>query len=263
MVKKLSILALAFAVMGCVSEKKVSEQLERILEEKPELLAKAIEKKPLVFVESFQKAIRAAQAEMAQKKEEEDKKQMEELFDKPYVPTIEASRVVRGTKGAPLTIVEYSDFECPFCSRGFNTVIELLEKYKGKIQFIYKHLPLDFHKSAEIAALYYEAIALQNHEKAIKFHDEIYKNQRKLSGGEAFLKSIAKQLKVDLKKLEADVKSSEVKKIVEADMEEASKFEMQGTPGFLINGIPVRGALPASEFDRIIEELVKRGKLKL
>ena len=100
-----------------------------------------------------------------------------QLSQKKVNPVIEDSRVIVGAKNAPITIVEYSDFECPYCSRGFATVKQLLSEYKGQIRFVFKHLPLDFHPLAKPAALYYEAIALQSHEKAIKFHDKIFENQ--------------------------------------------------------------------------------------
>lgn len=263
MIKKLIVLLVGITLTGCVSEKKVAEQLEKVLENKPEILAKAIEKEPLLFVESFQKAIKAAQGEMAKKREAEEKKEMEEIMNNPFKPEIASSRIIRGVKKAPITIVEYSDFECPYCAHGFNTVIDILKKYKGKVTFVYKHLPLGFHKSANISARYYEAIGMQSSAKAIKFHDEIYENQKKLRNGEKFLKSIAKKLKVNMSKLAKDLKSDKIQKIIDGDKDEAAKFGMQGTPGFLINGIPVRGALPTNEFVKIINNLVAKGKIKL
>src|SRR5690606_20546936 len=151
----------------------------------------------------------------------------------PLVAEIRADESFRGNKDAPITLVEYSDFECPFCARGFNTVMELMNKYKGKIRFVYKHLPLSFHPQAMPASQYYEAIRLQNEEKAFKFHDEIYQNQRGLQSGEKFLKDIAKKVGADMGRLAKDVNSEAVKKRIEADIEEANKFGFQGTPGFL------------------------------
>ena len=97
------------------------------------------------------------------------------MYDSPLEPKIRDDESIRGNKNAPLTLVEYSDFECPFCARGYNTVMELLKKYGTNIRFVYKHLPLSFHKQAMVASKYYEALRLQNPELAFKFHDEIYK----------------------------------------------------------------------------------------
>jgi protein-disulfide isomerase len=114
-----------------------------------------------------------------------------------------------------------------------------------------------------ISSKYYEAIRLQDEKKSWEFHDRIYKDQAKLRNGEAFLKATAKELKVDMAKLEKDVKSEAVQKRIDADMAEAAKFGFQGTPGFLLNGVPVKGAYPTAHFDQLIEELKKRGKLSL
>ena len=141
--------------------------------------------------------------------------------------------------------------------------MELMNKYEGKIRFVYKHLPLSFHPQAMPASQYFEAIRLQNPDKAWQFHDKIYKDQRKLQNGEAWLKSIAKELRVDMKRLEIDVKSEVVQKRIDEDMAEAGKFGFQGTPGFIINGIPVKGAYPINHFEGIVEELKKRGLLSI
>jgi protein-disulfide isomerase len=239
------------------------DELKKIIKENPEIITEAIVANPEKFIDALNSAVKVAQEGQGKKREEEEKKALEESFDKPLAAEIPADESFRGTADAPITLIEYSDFECPFCSRGYNTVMELMAKYKGKIRFAYKHLPLSFHPQAMPAAQYYEAILLQSPEKAWEFHDEIYKNQRKLQNGEAFFKELAKKLKVDMVKLAKDVKSEAVQKHIDADIAEAGKFGLQGTPGFLLNGIPVKGAYPASHFDTLIEELKKRGKITL
>jgi protein-disulfide isomerase len=241
----------------------MKEEVSKVIEENPEILIKAIEAKPAEFVMAFQKAVKNAQSALAEKKREDEAKQLEERYDNPLKPVIRSDEAIRGTKGAPLVLVEYSDFECPFCTRGFDTVRALMKKYDGKLQFIYKHLPLSFHPAAMIASQYYEAIRLQSEQKAFDFHDAIFANQRKLKNGEKFLKKTAKKLKVNMKKLAKDVKSKAVMDRIKEDQEEAAKFGMQGTPGFIMNGIPVKGAYPPDYFFGIVTELVKRGKVKL
>ena len=139
----------------------------------------------------------------------------------------------------------------------------MLEKYKGKIQFIYKHLPLSFHKQAQVASEYYEAIRLQSEEKAFKFHDVIFKEQDKLRNGESFLKAKARSLGVDMKRLSSDIKLPSIKKRIKDDMDEAQKFGIQGTPGFVLNGIPVKGAYPMSHFENIVSKLVEKKLVSL
>lgn len=239
------------------------DDLKKMLKENPDIITEAIEANPVKFIDALNNAVKAAQEGEGQRREEEEKKALEESFNNPLVAEIRADESFRGNKDAPITLVEYSDFECPFCARGFNTVTELLKKYDGKIRFVYKHLPLSFHPQAMPASQYYEAIRLQDPKKAWEFHDRIYQDQRKLQNGESFLKSIAKDLKVDMTRLAKDIKSEAVQKRIDQDMAEAAKFGFQGTPGFLLNGIPVKGAYPTSHFDGLIEELKKRGKINL
>ncbi len=248
---------------GCTTDDQLKEKMGKILKDNPKMITDVIEKNPADFILTFQKAAKDAQGVLAKKKEEEEKQKLAQAYDNPLVPVIRKDESIRGKKGAPLVLVEYSDFECPYCTRGFNTVVELMKKYGDKLQFIYKHLPLSFHRQAMLASQYYEAIRLQDEKKAFKFHDEIFKNQRKLKNGEKFLKATAKSLGVNMAKLAKDYKSAPVLARIEEDQKEAAKFGMQGTPGFLLNGIPVKGAYPTSHFDGIIEELKKRGKVKL
>jgi protein-disulfide isomerase len=256
------VVSMAF-LSSCTSEEKMKEQMTKLLKDDPKILTEAIEKHPVEILEALQKAAKNAQEEMGKRREDDEKKKLEESFDKPLVAEIRADESIRGVKGAPITLVEYSDFQCPFCSRGYETVMNLLKKYDGKIQFVYKHLPLSFHDQAMISAQFYEAIRLQDPKKAFAFHDEIFKNQKKLQNGKAFLEATAKQVGADMNKLKKDLDSDAVKGRIAADMKEAEKYGMQGTPGFLINGVPVRGAYPAEYFGNVIDELQKRGKLKL
>lgn len=252
----IAVLALASA---CTSK----DDLKKMLKENPEIITEAIEANPEKFIDALNNAVKAAQEGQGKKREDEEKKALEESFNNPVLAEIRPDEIIRGNKDAPITLIEFSDFECPFCSRGYNTVMEMMKKYEGKIRFVYKHLPLSFHPMAMPAAQYFEAIKMQSPEKAWEFHDRVYKDQRKLQNGEAFLKSIAKDLKVDQKKLDVDLKSEEVKSHIDHDLAQAAKFGFQGTPGFLLNGIPVKGAYPTEHFVKLIDELQKRGKLSL
>lgn len=259
--KRIILLAAALVMAtACTTSK---DDLKKMMKENPDIITEAIEANPNKFIDALNNAVKAAQEGEGKRREEDEKKALEESFNNPLVPEIRADESFRGNKDAPLTLVEYSDFECPFCSRGFNTVMELMNKYEGKIRFVYKHLPLSFHPQAMPASQYYEAIRLQSPEKAFQFHDAIYKNQRALQNGEKFLQAEAKKLKVDMAKLAKDVKSEAVQKRIDQDMAEAAKYGFQGTPGFLLNGIPVKGAYPTSHFEGLIKELEKRGKVKL
>lgn len=238
------------AVTGCTSK----QQLEQVIADNPEIVFNAIKKNPKKFVEVVNEAVRTAQESSREDEAKEEQARLEEEFKNPKKPEIESGRVIFGNKNAPVTIVEYSDFQCPYCSRGFGTVKEIEKMYGDKVRIVFKHLPLDFHPMAMPAAKYFEAIAMQDHKKAEKFHDEIFMNQTQLNQeGEKFLKAATKKVGANLAKVEKDINSESVQKRIAADMEEAKKFEFSGTPGFLINGVSLRGAYPPPEFKKIID----------
>lgn len=237
------------------------EELKKALNENPDVL--------MDFLRGHKKEVfglvnQAAQEEQARRQKEEEaneKKAFEESFRNPKTPAIDDKTRIRGNKNAKYTLVEYSDFQCPYCTRGFKTVEALREKYGGRLRFIYKHLPLiKLHPQAMPAARYLEAVALQSPDKAWAFHDKLFENQDKL--GEPFFKETAKALGLDVKKLEEDAGSKAVKDKIQADADEAAGFGFTGTPGFLLNGVPVRGAYPVEFFDSIIERLDKQAPKK-
>ncbi len=246
----------AWTMSACVPS---ASSLKDTLEKNPEIVFNVIEKHPDKFLEVVNKAARDAQKVAREKEMKELETQREEEFKTPKQPEIAADRAILGPKDAPITIVEYSDFQCPYCSRGYQTIKEVLEAYKGKVRLVYKHLPLDFHAQAEPAARYFEAIAMQSHEKAYKWHDLIFENQSRIaSEKEAFFDAMAKKVGADMAALKKDLTSDKVKARVEADTKEARNFGFEGTPGFLINGVSLRGAYPAAEFKAIIDRLLEK-----
>lgn len=238
-----------------------AKQLKEAVEKDPSIVFVAIEKDPAKFIEIVNKAAQDAQKVGAEKAQEDEKKARDTEFANPLKPVIEEGRVVFGNKDAPITIVEYSDFQCPYCSRGFQTVQQVRKEYGDKVRVIFKHLPLDFHPLAMPAAKYYEAIAKQDPKKAEKFHDTVFENQGQLKDkGEGYFKEAAKKMGVDMKKLETDLKDENIAKIISKDMEEAKKFNMSGTPGFIINGVSLRGAYPFPSFKEIIDRQLSTKK---
>lgn len=252
MLKKLTLVSLLAFIftLGCTTK----DQMKKTLEENPEILTNAIEKNPKLILDALNKAVEQVRNKQKLDQVKNEEKALEEEFKAPKKPVIEANRVISGPKDAPITIVEYSDFECPFCKKGYKVVNQVKEEYGSKVRVIYKHLPLSFHKMAEPASRYYEAIALQSHNKAQKFHDLVFEDQMGLQNGEAFLKKMAKKVGANVSKATKDSKSAQVTKIINADKAEAEKYGFTGTPGFLINGVSVKGAFPFSHFKKIIDK---------
>ncbi len=242
---------LGFMITSCAP---TAKQIKEAIEKDPSIVFVAIEKDPEKFIEVVNKAAREAQMKGQAKSQEDEGKKRDEEFKNPLKPELESGRASLGPADAKVTIVEYSDFECPYCTKGYKTIKEVLQAYPNQVRVIFKHLPLDFHPKALPAAKYFEAIAKQGAEKAYKFHDLVFESQDKLrEKGEVFLKEAAKKAGADMKKVEKDIASPEVAAQVSKDTAEAQKFGMSGTPGFLINGVSLRGAYPFSEFKSIID----------
>jgi protein-disulfide isomerase len=241
-------------LLACLTLVGCSAALEKAVESNPDIVFNVIKKNPKKFIEVVNEAARTAQEEGRKDEEQAEEKRMEEEFKSPKQPKIDDNRVVFGAKSAPITIVEYSDFECPYCAKGYENLEAVRKQYGDKVKVVYKHLPLDFHPLAMPAAKYFEAFALQHPDKAEKFHDEVFKNQRALKEKkEAFLQETAKKLGANMDKLKKDLDSEAVTGRIAADMEEAKSFGFNGTPGFLINGVSLKGAYPPPFFQKIID----------
>ena len=167
-------------------------------------------------------------------------------------------RIVRGNPAAPVTIVEVTDFQCPYCSNGARTVSAMMAKYEGKVKLVVKHYPLPFHPAALPAALYFEAIALQSPDKAWQFYDAVFANARQLIDGEAFLKAVAASVGADMSRLEKDARSPEIYKIIAADKQEFEQAKYDGVPVFIINGKGFVGAQPSAKFIEAIDAALKK-----
>lgn len=234
---------------GCLGESMVKEALEK----NPDLVFDIIKKNPAKFVDTANQAYEEYQMAKRREMEEGESKQREEEFKNPKKPKISDGRAILGSASAPVTIVEYSDFECPYCQQGYLNLKQVKEMYGDKVRIIYKHLPLENHPNAMPAAKYFEAIAQQSGEKAYKFHDMLFENQRELKKGTAFLDEAAKKVGADMAKLKKDLESEKVMGNINEDMEEARQFGFRGTPGFLINGVSLPGAYPPAAFKKIID----------
>lgn len=157
---------------------------------------------------------------------------------------------VRGDADAKLAVVEFSDFECPFCNRVNPTLLSLLEEYDGRVKLVWKHLPLTrIHQRARDAHIASEAAHRQD--RFWEMHDKIFADQRRLTP-ERF-RAYAGELGLDLEQYDRDVADPDVARKVDADLADAATLGVTGTPTFLVNGRLVSGALPIETFRGLIE----------
>ena len=205
--------------------------------------------------------------EMERKKEAVDtwianqtkKTPVEVYIQKPRRPTfpIEVGDApVTGGKDAKVTIVEFSDFQCPFCAKGADILKELKKKYGNKIKVAFKNFPLPFHNHAEQAAVAGLCANEQGSDYFWKMHDLMFANQDALDT--EGLKATAK--KVGLKADQFEKCLAENKYLAQArnDMEEGRKIKVKSTPTFFINGQLINGAQPVEVFSEIIDEELAR-----
>ena len=172
-------------------------------------------------------------------------------------PAAGGGRISLGSPAAPVTIVEFTDFQCPYCSRGAQTVKQVMAKYEGKVRLIVRHFPLPSHPAAMPAALYFEAIALQSPEKAWRFYDALFADQAKLAGGEEYLKKVAVGLDVDMDRVAKDLGNEQIKARIASDMKDFETSRFDGVPVFVINGTVLIGAQPVEIFTEVIEAALK------
>jgi len=159
---------------------------------------------------------------------------------------------IKGKKEAPVTIVEFSDYECPFCERFYSqTYGQINEKYikTGKVKLIFRDFPLGFHANAQKAAEAAECAGKQG--KYYKMHDKLF--EEGVKGGVDSYKEFAKEIGADTDKFDDCLDSGEMESEVKKDMLDGQKYGVQGTPAFFINGKLISGAQPLPVFEQLIE----------
>lgn len=157
---------------------------------------------------------------------------------------------VRGDKNAEITLIEYSDFQCPFCSRHAPTIASLLEQYDGKVNFVYRHFPLNsIHPNAQKSAEAFECAGEQG--KPWEMHDLLFANQSAL--GISNLKTYAGQLGLSQGQFDSCLDDGKYASKVNAQAQEAQASGISGTPGTWVAGQLVKGAYPIATFTQIID----------
>ncbi|WP_438001301.1 thioredoxin domain-containing protein [Sorangium sp. So ce185] len=165
----------------------------------------------------------------------------------------------KGPATALVTIVEWSDFQCPFCSKVVPTIDEILKTYGDKVRFVWKNNPLPFHQRAEPAAeLAMEARAQKGEKGFWDAYELLWKNQQKLNDED--LLGYAKELGLDVEKVKAAIATKKHGAGIAADQELADDLQASGTPHFFINGRRLVGAQPIDKFKTIVDEEIKKAE---
>jgi protein-disulfide isomerase len=197
--------------------------------------------------------MRSAEVEQAREKYADslrDKVEVSILLQPPVVQVDYDPARVKGNADAPVTIVEFADFQCPFCSRAQPVLNDVLAKYKGKVKLAYQDFPLSqIHQHAEIAAEASHCALAQG--KYWEMHDAMFADQSKLD--EAALVKTAAGLGMNQNSFESCMKSGKYKAMVQRDLQAGSQAGVNATPTFFINGEFLSGAQSDTDFTRIID----------
>ncbi len=169
---------------------------------------------------------------------------------------------IKGNPNALVTIVEFSEFQCPFCAKVIPTMNQILDTYKDDVRVVFMDQPLPFHKRAMPASMLAHEARAQKGDKAFwEAHDLLFENQKKLEDEDLW--GYADKLGLDLDKVKAAVASNKFAAQIEYNQDLAGDVQASGTPHFFVNGRRLKGAVPFEKFKPIIDEEIKKAKALL
>jgi protein-disulfide isomerase len=232
----LGLLLLTLSITSCSKSVSADNPVNADLEKQ---VLEILRKHPEVILESVDKYQREQQQQQSAARE----KAVSQITSNPSA--IVGKSPKRGN--GKVVLVEFSDFQCPYCAKARNSVEQFISKRSADVTLVYKHLPLtQIHNEAMPAAQ--AAWAAQQQNKFWEFHDALFSNQDKL--GTAFYQATAKQLGLDVAKFDRDRNSPAAKNAIDADVKLAQSLELNGTPTFIMNGQLFSGAVPVEEFEK-------------
>lgn len=159
----------------------------------------------------------------------------------------------KGPKNAKVTVIEFSEFQCPFCKRAYTHGRDIAKEYGDKVRYVFKHFPLSFHEKAHRASE--ASLCMHEQGKFFEYHDKLFENNQALE--DADLKKYAVEVGGDQAKFEECLNSGRNKAKVDKDLADAQKYGVSGAPTFFINGEAVVGAVPYEDIKKVIDEALK------
>ena len=162
---------------------------------------------------------------------------------------IEEGEHLRGSPDADIVIVEYGDFQCPYCARAYPTLVELQQRYGERIALVYRHLPLEMHPYALAAAEAAEAAAAQD--KFWPMHDALFQHQAQMAPGQ--LPLLAREAGLDAARFEEDLASGRHRERIRQQAAEGKSLGASGTPSFFINGERYHGDSDRESLTQAVE----------
>ncbi|MDR3073765.1 MAG: DsbA family protein [Deltaproteobacteria bacterium] len=223
-----------------LSERELAEALRRVFRENPDLVLDVLRENSIAVLEIAQKGSQERQYKAMRAQWQEDAKNPR---------TISHDRPILGDPDAPVTIVAYSDYTCPYCADAAETIHQVLAARKNSVRFIFKNFPRRDQPLARLASEYVAAAFIIEPDKAWAYHDMVFAGQMRLmKEGEGFLRAEALTLGLNLQKLGAEAKGRKVKTIIDEDIAEGLEIGVPGTPFHMVNNLSMRGGLPLPAF---------------
>jgi protein-disulfide isomerase len=161
-----------------------------------------------------------------------------------------------GPSNAPITVVEFSDFQCPYCAQAVPQIEALQRLYPLQMRLIFKQYPLENHPNADIAAA--AAVAAQKQGKFWQMHDSLFANRDDLS--RTNIVTLAQQNGLDVKRFEADMDSTVVRETVARDTQDGDRAGVEGTPTIFVNGQKFNGAIQVAALRPVFDEALKKAR---
>jgi protein-disulfide isomerase len=252
------LLSASIALLSCgpvhgaqtgTDEAAVREAVRRELAEHPELVLDVLKNNSEIVLEVAQQGnmLRRRKSLLAQWEQDVKRHKVVKVDDRSF----------RGKADAPVVMVVYTDFTCPYCRQAEYDVARLLQKYEGKLRVTFKALPKDDPVSVT-AAKFATAAFLLDPVKGWEFHDALFNGAEQYEReGEEFLKKTAEDLGYDFKKLKSEAGGPAVRQRLDFDAGEADNLGISGTPHFLINDLMVRGAVGRELFEEAVETALR------
>ncbi|HEX8931603.1 MAG TPA: thioredoxin domain-containing protein [Patescibacteria group bacterium] len=167
----------------------------------------------------------------------------------------------KDTKGAKITLVEFGDFECPACGAAYPIVTQVLNDYKGKINFVFREFPLPSHPNGPIGAEAAEAAGAQG--KFFEMYDALYQNQKDWGEDKnpmQFFEKYAKNIGLDVEKFKSEIAANKYSSKIQKDIADGTALNVNATPTFFLNGEQITGGLPYDQFKNKIDAALKNSK---
>jgi protein-disulfide isomerase len=178
--------------------------------------------------------------------------------EKKDVPAPTKDNPFQGPENAKIVIQEFSDFQCPFCSRVNPTVEQILKEYPKEVKVVWRNMPLPFHPDAPLAAEAAHEVFVQAGNKGFwKYHQKLFANQSAIKRPD--LEKYAEELGLDMTKFKAALDNHTHKAAIDKDVDAAKQAGVSGTPAFTVNGYFVSGAQPFPAFNKVIKLAMKGG----